>query len=132
MVQRALSGIQEVNDGIPEPEAMTDASTAWQGTTASPQLPGRQKSPHELNLDGMVLRQVIWLAAVIDNKHVSLDVLIACLVVAISLYCTLVGVFCWRWAGRRGCRGQGRKGGGSVIVHGMPQRTPVEKQAKTA
>lgn len=85
-------------------------------------------------MDGMVLRQAIWLAAVIDNKHVSLNVLIACLVVGACLCCALVAVFCWRLMERRACsrKNSKSKGGGGVRVRGMPQRISVEKRAKTA
>ena len=132
MVQRALSEIRDVGDGTAELEAMADASTVRQGTTPSTHFSDRQNSPHELNLDGMVLRQAIWLAAVIDSKHVSLDVLVACLVVTVSLWCAFAGVFCWRWARSRGRSGKTGKGGGTAVrVHGMPQRIS-EKRAKTA
>lgn len=132
MVQRALSGIQEADDDVAGADPVADPSPARQGTAPSSQSSDRRKSPLELNLDGMVLRQAIWFAAVIDNEHVSLDVLIACLVVAISLCCGFAGVFCCRWVERRRCSRKSGKGGGTVRVHEMPQRILVEKRAKTA
>lgn len=132
MVQRALSQNQEAGEGIADTNPTTDASAAWERVPPPPQLSDQPKSPHELNLDGMVLRTAMWLAAVIDNTHVSLEGLVACLVLGISLCCAFVGVCCWRWAGRRGCTRRKMKGGGNVRVHRMPQRISVEKRAKTA
>ena len=104
MVQRASSGKQQpeaeagtqagVDNSVAENNPMASESMACQGTTASPRSSDRHKPPHELNVDGIVLRLAIWSAAVIDNEHVSLDMLIACLVVGMLLCCALVGFVC--------------------------------------
>eukprot|EP00752_Nemacystus_decipiens_P010610 g9448.t1 len=69
MVQRALSGIQHADDCakdvIASENSAADESGERRGTTAS----NRQKSPHKLNMGGMVLRLAMRVLLEVDGEH---------------------------------------------------------------
>ncbi|CAB1105152.1 unnamed protein product [Ectocarpus sp. CCAP 1310/34] len=142
VVQRALEGSSpsfvvesvDVNDNGVHPS--TEASTALQEGRPPPQplqQRGPRRTPRKLKLEGIVLRQAIWVAAVIDSKYFSLEVLVVCLVVGCVLVFGSIWVCCWR--GLRDKRGRPRmikKGRGGVQLYQAPRPALAARREKTA
>ncbi|CAM9466554.1 unnamed protein product [Ectocarpus sp. 8 AP-2014] len=142
VVQRALEESSpsfvvesfDVNDNGVHPS--TEASTAPQEGKPPPQAlqqRGPPRTPRKLKLEGIVLRHAIWVAAVVDSKYFSLEVLVVCLVVGGVLVCGSVWVCCWR--GLRDKRGRPRmikKGRGGVQLYQAPRPVLAARREKTA
>ncbi|CAM9099085.1 unnamed protein product [Ectocarpus sp. 4 AP-2014] len=142
VVQRALEESSpsfvvesvDVNDNGVHPS--TEASTAPQEGRPPPQplqQRGPLRTPRNLKLEGMLLRQAIWVAAVVDSKYFSLEVLVVCLVVGCVLFFGSVWVCCWR--GLRDKPGRPRmikKGRGGVQLYQAPRPVLAARREKTA
>ncbi|CAM9263120.1 unnamed protein product [Ectocarpus sp. 12 AP-2014] len=142
VVQRALEESSpsfvaesvDVNDNGVHPS--TEASTAPQEGRPPPQplqQRGPPRTPRKLKLGGIVLRQAIWVAAVVDSKYFSLEVLVVCLVVGCLLVFGSVWVSCGR--GLRDKRGRPRmikKGRGGVQLYQAPRPVLAAGREKTA
>ncbi|CAM9382964.1 unnamed protein product [Scytosiphon promiscuus] len=126
MVQRALTESPlSANGGV---HADTDGGRSGrsQETTASqdtnPHQVGSPRTPHPLKLDGILLQQAIWVAAVIDSEHFSLDVFVACLIAGSLFVSALVSTWLWRRCGRRNRAREGLKEASGVKLFGGPYK----------
>lgn len=141
VVQRALAESPsfvvesvDVNDNGVQPS--TEASTAPQEGRPPPQpleQRGPPRTPRKLKLEGIVLRQAIWVAAVVDSEYFPAEVLVVCLVVGSVLVCGSVWVCCWR--GLRNKRGRPhmiKKGRGGVQLYQAPRQVLGAQREKTA
>lgn len=139
MVQRALTesplsaqeGVDADSTGGRDAGGPTTiASQASRSPSRVPPQPGSPRTPHPLKLDGILLQQAIWVAAVVDSDRFSLDVFVACLVAGVVCVCALIGWCVWRrWSRLSRARRNPKEAGGVKVFRG-PQRVSASAGKK--